>query len=377
MTFCLERIYVRVLCLMVFVTISKSEENNRLNGRYVFADDVLTPYRPGHHGPRRSHRFVRDCQEYKYGNKTHEVFPVHNRNESEPLIEVRYFIDTITADIGGVKDIMGHHVTLNDPMKLSVLEPNVQGGCERNERETVVESGKQKKCIMGLNAGFFDTSTGACLGNVISDDRLVIDSQGIQNANFGIKENGKMLFGYLSQEEVIDSKTPFRQLVAGVIWLLRDGEVYINQSKYIECEDTQTTGDMDEFVNVVAGRTAVGHDREGRIILVQVDGQTNVRGVSLWEFATFLQKLGVVNAINLDGGGSSTTVVNETVVGYTTDYCQPGSVFRCARKVSTMLCVYDDEEEADCTSTAHASKRTYQVTGVLVVTMFWRLCVGI
>lgn len=38
------------------------------------------------------------------------------------------------------------------------------------------------------------------------------------------------------------------------------------------------TGTLQEFVDVISARTAVGHDAEGRLILFHVDGQTKVRG---------------------------------------------------------------------------------------------------
>lgn len=47
---------------------------------------------------------------------------------------------------------------------------------------------------------------------------------------------------YLSQEDVSDQSNPFVQLVSGVVWLLRNGEVYINQSLVAECDETQETG---------------------------------------------------------------------------------------------------------------------------------------
>lgn len=47
---------------------------------------------------------------------------------------------------------------------------------------------------------------------------------------------------YLSEEDVLDQANPFVQLVSGVVWLLRDGEVYISQSQMAECGEIQTTG---------------------------------------------------------------------------------------------------------------------------------------
>lgn len=49
---------------------------------------------------------------------------------------------------------------------------------------------------------------------------------------------------YLSQEDVLDESNPFVQLVSGVIWLLRNGTIYINESLQAECSETQETGTL-------------------------------------------------------------------------------------------------------------------------------------
>lgn len=47
--------------------------------------------------------------------------------------------------------------------------------------------------------------------------------------------------------------------------------------------------------------------------------------MNLWQVAQFLKEQGVVNAINLDGGGSSTYVINGTLTSYPSDqwYVKP------------------------------------------------------
>lgn len=45
---------------------------------------------------------------------------------------------------------------------------------------------------------------------------------------------------YLSEEEYNTFK--FKQLVGGVIWILRNGTGFVNVSKRLECEDSQETG---------------------------------------------------------------------------------------------------------------------------------------
>ena len=62
-------------------------------------------------------------------------------------------------------------------------------------------------------------------------------------------------------------------------------------------------------------RTAVGYTAEGKILFVVVDGRQPISiGASLTELADILISLGAVEAINLDGGGSSTMIANGTLV---------------------------------------------------------------
>ncbi|GEM_PF-3172499 len=61
-------------------------------------------------------------------------------------------------------------------------------------------------------------------------------------------------------------------------------------------------------------RTAVGSDREGRTLwIVVVDGRQQgvSEGITLIELACLMESLGVWDALNLDGGGSSTLVVED------------------------------------------------------------------
>ncbi|XP_062278021.1 N-acetylglucosamine-1-phosphodiester alpha-N-acetylglucosaminidase [Scomber scombrus] len=308
-------------------------------------DDVLLPYAHGH-GPSRSHRQVRECQYVAHGNTTHETWPSSNHG-GLPVAESSVFV----SDVPGRSTwVYGHMTVVHDPLRsLSVLEPGGPGGCGMKKLASVEETAEAAGCLYAQNAGFFNTSSHQCLGNVVSDGRLVQDSGGVQNAQFGIRKDGTLVFGYLSQEDVLDQSNPFVQLVSGVMWLLRNGEVYINRSLEAECDKTQETGKLNFFADVVSARTAVGHDAEGRLILFQIDGQTGIRGMNLWQVAEFLKKNGVINAINLDGGGSSTFVTDGALASYPSDHCHSDSRWRCARRISTILCVHPRRcQPADC-----------------------------
>ncbi|KAM9345484.1 N-acetylglucosamine-1-phosphodiester alpha-N-acetylglucosaminidase-like [Symphorus nematophorus] len=230
---------------------------------------------------------------------------------------------------------------VRDPLRtLSVSEPGGPGGCEKRRRATAEQTAVAAGCLYAQNAGFFTGTSDRRLGDVVSDGRMVRDSGGQQNAQFGIRKDGSLVFGYLSQEDVLDRSNPFVQLVSGVVWLLRKGEIYINQSLKAECDDTVEHEEFRDFVDVLSARTVVGHDADGDLILFHVDGKSKKRGMNLWEVADFLKKNGVIDAINLDGGGSSSFVINGTLASYPPDRCKSDSRWRCARDVSTVLCVH-------------------------------------
>ncbi|TDH11272.1 hypothetical protein EPR50_G00059030 [Perca flavescens] len=314
--------------LLLWLCVRLSETKNT---RVSVGDDILQPYAHGH-GPSHSHRHVRDCQPVVDGNSTYESHPP-SHHTGQPVAESMVFVSD--------KMVYGHITAVQDPLRtVSVLEPGGPGGCGMKQRASVEDTAEAAGCLYAQNAGFFSTSTGRCLGNVVSDGRLVQDSGGVQNAQFGIRKDGTLVFGYLSQEDVLDQSNPFVQLVSGVVWLLRKGEVYINQSLKAECDETQETGTFRTFVDVTSARTAVGHDAEGKLILFHIDGKTGERGMSLWEVAEYLKSYGVINAINLDGGGSSTYVTGGSLASYPSDLCVPDGRWRCARPVSTVLCVH-------------------------------------
>lgn len=269
--------------LNIFIILS-----SLLNGKYAeefedilstFPDEVLTPYK-GHTRTKRSLRYVRDCTPVHFGNRTHEEFPASKKDfqTGENFVTVHNLLYEYDRKLVKQK-VYGHYSIVEDPVRtFSILEPSNVGGCKKYARATVADTSRQRNCIVASNAGFFRTKNGRCLGNLFSDGRLVEDAGGVQNANFGIRKDGTIVIGYLSEASVIDQNNPFVQLVSGVIWLVRDGQSFVNASKKIECEDLQETGSVDTFVNVIAGRTAIGHDAQGRIVLVQIDGRTHHSG---------------------------------------------------------------------------------------------------
>lgn len=102
------------------------------------------------------------------------------------------------------------------------------------------------------------------------------------------------------------------QAIGGGPLLIRDGKILIDG----EAEGFPRAS----FIDKRHPRTALGVDADGKLLLVTVDGRAAFsQGASLLELANIMLRLGAVQALNLDGGGSTTMVVNNLVVNAPSD----------------------------------------------------------
>jgi exopolysaccharide biosynthesis protein len=93
-------------------------------------------------------------------------------------------------------------------------------------------------------------------------------------------------------------------------------------------------------------RTAVGVTREGHLLLMTVDGRQPgfSEGMSLQEVARFLMAHGAVEALNLDGGGSTTMAIADPhprIINFPSDHKPDGNAGE-ARAVGVNLGVFAD-----------------------------------
>jgi len=74
------------------------------------------------------------------------------------------------------------------------------------------------------------------------------------------------------------------------------------------------------FVETRHPRTAVAKLRDGKFLMITVDGRTESSGgIGLQDLAEYLLSLGATDAMNLDGGGSTTMFVDGKVVNHPSD----------------------------------------------------------
>jgi hypothetical protein len=103
-------------------------------------------------------------------------------------------------------------------------------------------------------------------------------------------------------------------IIGGWPRILRDGENVAGESATIE-------GTLSRNAEARHPRTAVGFSRDSSTLFVlTVDGRSeNSGGMTLVELANLMRELGASQAMNFDGGGSTTMVVEGKVVNHPSD----------------------------------------------------------
>ena len=144
--------------------------------------------------------------------------------------------------------------------------------------------------------------------SVISEGTVVLSASGRQAWLMADLKIGDSLKIVQTLGPVWDKVT---QAVGAGPCLVKNGEIYMT-----------TLGE--EFGSDVAGgrapRTALGITKDGKALLVVVDGRSRSSvGYTLLELARFMLEQGAVEAMNLDGGGSSQMIIGSQIVNTPSD----------------------------------------------------------
>ena len=100
-------------------------------------------------------------------------------------------------------------------------------------------------------------------------------------------------------------------IVAGVPQLIKNGKIDITW----ELEKSTKA-----FVETRHPRTAVAKLKDGKFLMITADGRSeSSAGIDLYDLAAYLLSLGATDAMNLDGGGSTTMFVDGKVVNKPSD----------------------------------------------------------
>jgi hypothetical protein len=182
------------------------------------------------------------------------------------------------------------------------------GGDPCGVRTKTSVTAKAHDCRFATNAGPFNMATGACDGGVFISDGKVLGSGGF-GGMFGVTREGQWVIGTLDNATV--ARLGVAHAVNAFSWLVRNGSSVV----------TKKGGE-------IAPRTTIGTTKDGKLLVLEVDGCEPATGAdgnvdghasghckyklgrTLYDMAQMLVEHGAYNAINLDGGGSSTVYAN-------------------------------------------------------------------
>ncbi|HMO79691.1 MAG TPA: phosphodiester glycosidase family protein [Pyrinomonadaceae bacterium] len=172
--------------------------------------------------------------------------------------------------------------------------------------EFVVQNGRVRRVFIGQGS------------NVIPENGYLISASGTRRDELRSLLRVGTRVGFLTLHSSPESITPeaafgrAEDITNGVSHLIRNGSVHLTW----EAEKASRA-----FAENRHPRTAVAKMKDGKFLMITVDGrQPGVSvGMTLQELAEYLLSVGAVDAINLDGGGSTTMFLDGRVVNTPSD----------------------------------------------------------
>ena len=189
-------------------------------------------------------------------------------------------------------------VTVSDASDLKTALANNTYG--RNITDTTSDMAANNNAVLAINGDYYGARQN---GYVIRNGKLYRDTSGNRDA-LVIQKNGE--FKFVSESETSASEL----LQEGALQVFSFGPVLLNNGEI-------SVGENDEVGMAMASnpRTAIGYLGNNHYVFVVSDGRTSESaGLSLYELASFMKELGVKDAYNLDGGGSSTMVFKGEII---------------------------------------------------------------
>jgi hypothetical protein len=207
-------------------------------------------------------------------------------------------------------------------------------------------------CRVAINGGYFDWNTGKSASVFVRDGQLLgIDERNIDRGTGKLGNPARALLGFeggvwgmrwarSNEGQVVafaQPTNPWEIPTGGTVWSVQNAVgggpmLAVNGVKRITADEELFDAASGVAPNGKHARTAVGLDGTGRVYLLVVDGRrSDATGATMNDLADMLLTLGATQAMNLDGGGSSTLVVDGEIVNQPSDGSE--------RKVSTVLCL--------------------------------------
>ncbi len=207
------------------------------------------------------------------------------------------------------QDLFGAFQSVNE-LVIDPDDPDVQflpvrgDGCE-----TVPSMAERSGGVAAVNAGFYTMNSTCPPVGLVKIDGNLLHANSHEKGSMGFSPDGGPLVDWIAAgadwPEAHDA-------LGGSPMLVTDGAINVTADR---------EGVSQEFVDLLAPRTAACIDADGKIRFVTFDGRTEAGGgITLTDLAFWLADQGCMQAVNYDGGGSTTMWVRGQAFGGVTNY---------------------------------------------------------
>lgn len=176
----------------------------------------------------------------------------------------------------------------------------------------MVSAGRKGDTVVFVRRGAIDTTS----GSAIPRDGAVLVAYGAGPRQNEVKAmaDGDTVKVLLATIPRLRPAAAPSLIIGGWPRILRDGAVVAAEAPVVE-------GTISRNAEARHPRTAIGFSRDSSTLyLLAVDGRSEKSvGVTLVELAALMRKLGAWQAMNFDGGGSTTVVIDGAVVNVPSD----------------------------------------------------------
>ena len=156
--------------------------------------------------------------------------------------------------------------------------------CPKYGMQIVIENGKATRISYGVN-------------KIPKDGFVIVGAE--KNLN-SIKDAKR----YKLNVKINPDWKDVDHIISGGPYLIKNGDIYIDMT----AQKLASIGGRNP-------RTAIGYTKDNHLIMLTADGREGSSiGLTLVELANLMKELGCINAMNLDGGGSTVMYVNGQIV---------------------------------------------------------------
>ena len=202
------------------------------------------------------------------------------------------------------KEFDCHMVAIYDPKRIEVAYQS-----KLNRGKVLSDILKDHNGILGINGGGYFWSSGYPRGLVVHDGKVVYSSSTGSFVTAGFTEDGVLVAGKMSASDV--KKKGIKEAVS------------FNPALIVNGKASTFKGNGGSGLNP---RTVIAQRKDGIVLFLVVNGYGSRLswkgrgGVYVTDLIKILQRYGAYNAVNMDGGSSSTMVINGKLIN---DPCEP------------------------------------------------------